>query len=253
MALIKCPECEREISDKANVCPNCGCPIEKVNGDTQKVEITGVKIKNPARVKKYIIISVVVVLISALIAVIGSTIARNKAIKEAEKEAEKEKIKYEQTLETYQSNLKLAKAQMFYGAVEAEDAGNIIKKVWYNAIYEIKDASTNCYTSKGGGGKYFYDFNTALSNLFSSSSFSSEISSIKENQDFIKEIMKKLTNPPDEYKEAYEALKDLYDAYLDLTNLVIDPSGSYTTYSENFSNADARMAKCYEAMEVYIG
>lgn len=27
MALIKCPECEREISDKAKVCVHCGCPI----------------------------------------------------------------------------------------------------------------------------------------------------------------------------------------------------------------------------------
>lgn len=27
MALIKCPECGKEISDKAAACPNCGCPI----------------------------------------------------------------------------------------------------------------------------------------------------------------------------------------------------------------------------------
>lgn len=27
MALIKCPECGKEISDKATVCPNCGYPI----------------------------------------------------------------------------------------------------------------------------------------------------------------------------------------------------------------------------------
>jgi hypothetical protein len=27
MALIKCPECGKEISDKASACPNCGCPI----------------------------------------------------------------------------------------------------------------------------------------------------------------------------------------------------------------------------------
>lgn len=26
MALIKCPECGKEISDKAPTCPNCGCP-----------------------------------------------------------------------------------------------------------------------------------------------------------------------------------------------------------------------------------
>lgn len=27
MALIKCPECGRQISDKAASCPSCGCPI----------------------------------------------------------------------------------------------------------------------------------------------------------------------------------------------------------------------------------
>ena len=29
MALIKCSECGKEISDRAIACPNCGCPIEK--------------------------------------------------------------------------------------------------------------------------------------------------------------------------------------------------------------------------------
>ena len=27
MSLIKCPECGKEISDKATSCPNCGCPV----------------------------------------------------------------------------------------------------------------------------------------------------------------------------------------------------------------------------------
>ena len=29
MALIKCPECGKEFSDKANACPNCACPVER--------------------------------------------------------------------------------------------------------------------------------------------------------------------------------------------------------------------------------
>lgn len=29
MALIKCVECGKEISDKATFCPSCGCPVEK--------------------------------------------------------------------------------------------------------------------------------------------------------------------------------------------------------------------------------
>lgn len=31
MALIKCPECGKEISDQASSCPNCGCPISISN------------------------------------------------------------------------------------------------------------------------------------------------------------------------------------------------------------------------------
>lgn len=30
MALIKCPECGKQISDRAASCPNCGCPIGNV-------------------------------------------------------------------------------------------------------------------------------------------------------------------------------------------------------------------------------
>lgn len=29
MALIKCNECGKEISDTADKCPNCGCPVKK--------------------------------------------------------------------------------------------------------------------------------------------------------------------------------------------------------------------------------
>lgn len=40
MALIKCKECGKEISDKAKVCPNCGAPLEK--GEFHK-ELTAAK------------------------------------------------------------------------------------------------------------------------------------------------------------------------------------------------------------------
>lgn len=37
MALIKCKECGKEISDKATACPHCGCPVQTT--DEAKVEI----------------------------------------------------------------------------------------------------------------------------------------------------------------------------------------------------------------------
>lgn len=30
MSLIKCPECSKEISDRASACPNCGCPVAEM-------------------------------------------------------------------------------------------------------------------------------------------------------------------------------------------------------------------------------
>ena len=37
MALINCPECEKQVSDKAVSCPNCGYPISQmVNSNSFK-------------------------------------------------------------------------------------------------------------------------------------------------------------------------------------------------------------------------
>ena len=38
MALIKCAECGRDVSDKASTCPNCGYPISK-NVNTGMVQV----------------------------------------------------------------------------------------------------------------------------------------------------------------------------------------------------------------------
>ncbi|WP_291657516.1 zinc ribbon domain-containing protein [Clostridium sp.] len=40
MALIKCTECGKEVSDKAASCPNCGCPLSQmVKGGTVRIRI----------------------------------------------------------------------------------------------------------------------------------------------------------------------------------------------------------------------
>jgi len=39
MALINCDECRKEFSDKANACPNCGCPNENLQIQEKKENI----------------------------------------------------------------------------------------------------------------------------------------------------------------------------------------------------------------------
>lgn len=39
MALIKCSECKREVSDRAAACPSCGCPISSKNAKADLADL----------------------------------------------------------------------------------------------------------------------------------------------------------------------------------------------------------------------
>ena len=38
MALIRCSECGKEISDKATACVHCGCPVSKSNSEQKQID-----------------------------------------------------------------------------------------------------------------------------------------------------------------------------------------------------------------------
>lgn len=267
MSLVKCTNCEKEISDKALVCPGCGfkfeervlnpvlceecgevvsencevcskcgCPVIKNQTDVsvpQKVELTSVNLPINKKFTKKHKVFVVAILAVFLLSFIVGFIVKN----------------YQK--EQYYSNLESATSLMLTGAAKAESNGNLIKSVWYNTIYEEYDSETDKYTRSNGYG-FNDDFNDSLEALFSDQSFKDEIFEIESNQARVSEIMKELQNPPEEYAEAYQAIKKLYDSYLELTNLAINPTGSLRTYSENFNNADSETLQNYEAMTLYL-
>ena len=54
----KCAECGAELEEESTECPNCGCPVDEVNAldeseKPQKVEVTGVKVAARKRTTKY--------------------------------------------------------------------------------------------------------------------------------------------------------------------------------------------------------
>ena len=77
MALIKCPECNKEISDKSTVCINCGCPVtveKKVK--EEKVEVIKEKKESVKKNKKkkrvpFIIIGAVALVIAIILIIIS--------------------------------------------------------------------------------------------------------------------------------------------------------------------------------------
>ncbi len=50
MAMINCPECGKQISDKAAACPNCGCPIATMKDE----KVVKIKLSREARFEIYV-------------------------------------------------------------------------------------------------------------------------------------------------------------------------------------------------------
>ena len=135
---------------------------------------------------------------------------------------------------------------IYTGAEKAETCGGIIKNLWYNAIWDKYDSETRQYTQNAS------DFNDALANLFSDSDFSSDINSIKSSKDTVQQYMSTLQSPPAEWENAYNALGDAYDAYLEIVNIVTSPNGSLQTFSSSFNDADTKAATTLEKALGYV-
>lgn len=277
MAQIYCKNCNAEISDTSTFCPMCGQPVEKeecapeqekeiveatepaefaetmneMQDEPQNetaaegtayaapVEETAIQeftmtqdaqmVVDPASRKKKKIIGISVAAIAVvLIIVAGLVINHNNMLKE------------------YNENMKLAASVMLSGAADAEKAGGLVHDVWYNAIWDKFDSDTYKYTLGA------YDFNDALNKLFSDSDFKAQIEQIKSNQRLVLTTMKELNNPPSKYENAYMDLKELYNVYLEFTSLVVDPTGSLTSYTEDFNRLDTDFAKRFEAIQLHF-
>lgn len=231
-----CAECGTILSEEDESCPHCGCPVEKPKPEEpQKVEVTNFKFSFNKKKRNIILAVIAIVILGSITGIIVKKNLDQKRIEE------------------YQNNLSEAVSTMLSGASKAEKAGNLVHSVWSNAIYEKEDDETDKYV-KDSDFIYFkaLDFNDALANLYADSSFQTDISAIEYNQKKVQSYMKELKNPPSEFEEAYEALKKFYDAYNELVGCATNPTGSLSTYTSSFNEADSNTLNCYKAMDIYI-
>lgn len=274
MALIQCPECGREISDKAKkcihcgkvfieeqiekeeiicnecgmilletdeVCPNCGCPVErkadKEESKPQQVEVASIKMTKKTQ---KIIIGIVIALVLCVGGGIGYKVYSDSKAEQIYREAYNE----------YITNLERAQMLMLSGGSDAESLCNLALRVWGNSIYEKSDAETDKYTKPRG---FFHgDFNDALANLYADSSTMTTVSNIEINKTSVKDLMKKLQNPPEELEKCYDTVSELYESYNMLTDLAVSPSGNYSSFSSNKNDAVSDFMSIYEKLDNQI-
>lgn len=131
-------------------------------------------------------------------------------------------------------NLDKIMTDMFAGAVESETACNLTSKVWHNAIFGGWDDATRPYQSD--------DFNDALKKLYASDTYQGYVSSIEKTNGEVDDLMRKLNDPPEDCEKAYDTLQGLYSDYQTFTSLATDPSGSYTSYTQDFEDLDSNVS-----------
>lgn len=135
-------------------------------------------------------------------------------------------------LKQYADTMAQTAYSMMTGTDEANICGSLIVQVWQNAIYHTENDTTDPYTRPDG--QFVEDFNDALRNLLTDLEFSARQALLAENRAAVQSGMRELKDPPAKYSEEYAALCDLYDDYIVIVNMALNPQGSLKTYSEEY-------------------
>lgn len=218
MALIKCPECGKEISDKANTCPNCGCPIEAVSIDLSKTPSTPSTMTPPVKKKKHgcLIAFLIIIGIPALIGVIANMSAGTPIV-------QKETTTSTSAVETTTAVL------------SKEDAQSMDEQIW-NYIYPVITANNDLMAIVSGFGE----------------GTNSELDVYNAAKDFEDYARKVWSNPPsisDEYGKKYlDSCRDYIIIEQTMANSLLKYLDSKKT--SDLSKLQENIERCTQAVQI---
>lgn len=231
-----CQNCGKELLEGAKFCESCGTeismndvdntsvnqtPIQENAVDTPTENVMPVETATPVKVKKKIVFSkksLIVIIAIVLVLIIGGVmVARGISVNK------------------YKGIIESAYSSITYGAEQAENYATLESKVWRNCIYEQSSTETDEYT-KNEYGRYYSDFNDALESFYEGESLTYSLVSL--NITTVDGYMTDLKDCPKKFEEEYRALKELYIAYSELTDLVVGNSSySLNTFNETLESA----------------
>lgn len=211
MALINCPECNKEISDKVISCPNCGFPVTS-NKKTSLLDKLGIS-------KKSMVILLLIIIITISTAIFmfisNSNKEKNKLFKDTM-----------YTINTASSNT-IAACDIIL-AVWSDPVGDFNSVFRYMFSGDIKNHSWSGLGMDSLGFSYY-----------SWGSLSEEMNTFKERLDDLEDEKKNVDSMIEEIKKINgsekeaNAIVDYYNSYLKSYNAATDPSGNQLNYSSN--------------------
>ena len=220
-----CPSCKAQLLAEQEFCPRCGAkysvtiesPVSEAINQFNSTIVNQKKKK-----KKLPIILAVIMLIVSVGGFVGFSIVQQQ--------------KLEQAITEYKADVKSFYTKVLSSGTEMEKIGNSIQESWRK--YISSSYGTYYY------GEYVYSVDSAVE--AAQSHMSSNILAVKAANPGIESLYSKLLVIPDsdnrELIEIKAAVRDVYDAYNDMYDCVITPSGNYNTWTSEFADVDSELA-----------
>lgn len=242
MALIKCTDCKKKISDSVDVCPNCG---KKLTDDDKAKGL--LLIRNSKKKKRFIIGGVVIL---AVLSVCCTLFVINQDLKK-KKEEERiaiEKNKKEEEEYIKQHNEYVNSMNECYNAAQEmnekiQELSSLITRVWHNSIFEEKNKDTDKYTIKNGKFQSFEDsVNKCIEKEVQKKKF------LNVGTDFADKYAKILKlEIPERDKESFGEydtfIRDYAKMIYDFYQFAIMPSGNYNEFSQSANDYEREISE----------
>ena len=263
MALISCPGCGKEVSDKAYrcpkcgfllkerpsqictecgeiiptdaaCCPNCGAPVQSIADSPDMIgQMAGPGAFQPQKKRKG---GWIVAIVLAAIACCISFYYHSETVR----------------IDTYNKFVDLYNT-MSQGSAKAEEANCLIIDVWHNCIWQNSDPSTDVYTRKNSGeGAFYTDFNDAIDVLYRDEAFAEKVREIYDHQTKATSILRELTDLPDSFLEEYSDFKNCYTLFLKFTDMSVSPQGNLAAFTDDHNSLDRELAEKLKALQIYF-
>ena len=142
----------------------------------------------------------------------------------------------------YKLALKATALKIYMCELSCEILIDGIEDTWYNAIRKKYDKYNN------GN----YDINIAIPAYLKDSSNAETLSMITSSKSNIDEDLKLHVNPPEDCKDAYNALLDVYSVMNRAYEMATSPSGSYNSYSSNSNEVSTDFTLKYSKLNALM-
>lgn len=222
-----CDKCGAQLQEGQEFCPKCGQKVGlKIDSNVNAAiaEFNSGLEKKKQKTKTLPIILVVVLLV---VGIGGFTIFS--AIQKRNKEL---------AIERYITTANSFYSECLSAGSKLETVGNEIQSNWRTYIYD--------------NGYYYKKFDSIEDAVYSAlRSQSSNVTAIESSKTSIDSMYTDLLNVPEDtdLNDVKYAVQNVYDAFEDLYDCVIDVEGNYNQYTSLFSRCDSDLAKALSKLE----